>query len=243
MSPIRAVLFDVDDTLYSTTDFARRARRNAVRGMIRAGLALPEEEVIQELEEVIREFGSNYEHHYDKLLMRLSREAQQGVNPAMIVAGGVVAYHDTKFEELHPFDDVKPLLAALAQARVRTGVITHGWTSKQSEKLIRLGIADLLDPRAIFISDQVGISKPNPKLYGQALRSLGLDAPSVVYVGDSLANDIAPPKGLGMIAIWARRAAKPGQDARAIRPDHAVDDFRELAAVLREAYDVPLREF
>jgi putative hydrolase of the HAD superfamily len=45
---------------------------------------------------------------------------------------------------------------------------------KQAEKLVRLGIVRYLDPKAIFISDQIGISKPNPKLYLAALRELGL---------------------------------------------------------------------
>ena len=60
------------------------------------------------------------------------------------VAAGMAAYHDTKFEDLRAFDDVKPFLSALLEARIRTGIITHGWTTKQSEKLIRLGLVPLL---------------------------------------------------------------------------------------------------
>ena len=71
MTRLRAVLFDIDDTLFSTTHFARVARRNAIRAMIRAGLDVPEDEALRELEEVISEFSSNYEHHYDQLLKRL----------------------------------------------------------------------------------------------------------------------------------------------------------------------------
>ncbi len=243
MSRLKAVLFDIDDTLYSTTAFARTARRNAVRAMVQTGIRLPEEEVANELDEVIREFGSNYEHHYDKLLMRLPRESWAGVNSAMLVTAGVVAYHDTKFQELHPFPDVKPLLSGLRGAGLRTGIITHGWTVKQAEKLIRLRILPYLDPDAIFISDQVGINKPNPKLYALALRSMKLDAGETMYVGDSLSHDVQPPKTLGMVTVWARRAAKPDQDVEHIQPHHAVEDFRELARVLRETYAVPLVEF
>jgi putative hydrolase of the HAD superfamily len=243
MTRLKAVLFDIDDTLYSTTAFARSARRNAVQAMVQTGIRLGEEEVANELDEVIREFGSNFEHHYDKLLMRLPHEAWAGANPAMIVAAGVVAYHDTKFQELQPFPDVKPLLSGLRGAGVRTGIVTHGWTVKQAEKLIRLRILPYLDPEAIFISDQVGISKPNPKLYSLALRSMKLPASEVMYVGDSLSHDIAPPKSLGMVAVWTRRAAKPDQDIEQIVPHHVVEDFRDLARVLRDDYGVPLVEF
>lgn len=242
MGSIKAVLFDIDDTLFSTTQFARKARLNAVRAMIEMGLKAPEMAVVRELEEVIKEFGSNYGSHYDKLLMRLPQGAQTGVNPALIVAAGVAAYHDTKFQELKPFDDVQPFLRALREAGVRTGVVTHGWTGKQAEKLIRLGLVPLLDPQAVFISDQVGISKPNPKLYSTALRAMWLEASEVMYVGDNLANDVAPPHSLGMVTVWARRAAREGQDESVVA-DHVVDDFRELAAILRERHSIPIEEF
>ena len=98
MSRLRAVLFDVDDTLFSTTAFARKARANAVRAMVEAGLGLPEEVVARELDEVIAEFSSNYDHHFDKLLQRLRPSALAQLNPALVVAAGVVAYHDTKFQ-------------------------------------------------------------------------------------------------------------------------------------------------
>ena len=235
MTDLKTVLFDVDDTLFSTTAFAQRARGNAVRAMIAAGLELPEEEVLRELDEVIAEFSSNYEHHFDKLLKRLCPGGLQDLNPALIVAAGVTAYHDTKFRGLEPYEDVQPLLTALRGAGIQTGVVTHGWTTKQAEKLVRLGLVDLLDPAAVFISDQLGISKPNPKLYVTVLRMLDRRPEEVMYVGDSLAHDIAPPRSLGMIAVWARRGAKV-QAEEGVEPDHTVDDFVQLLGVLRETY-------
>lgn len=111
MGELKAVLFDLDDTLFSTTVFAKRARLNAVRAMVDAGLNLPEHLVLQELEEVIFEFSSNYERHYDKLIQRLRPGGLGGINPALVVASGVAAYHDTKFRGLEAFDDVLPFLA------------------------------------------------------------------------------------------------------------------------------------
>ena len=140
MTRLKAVLFDIDDTLFPTTEFARRARRNAVRAMVDAGLALDEGLVFRELEEVIAEFSSNYEHHYDKLVRRLRVEGLTPRRTAPIVAAGVAAYHDTKMREIAPFEDVPPLLDDLRDAGLRLGVITHGWSVKQAEKLVRLGL-------------------------------------------------------------------------------------------------------
>jgi len=231
-----AVLFDIDDTLFSTTQFAKVARRNAVRAMIATGLDLPEEVVLRELEEVLAEFSSNYEQHYDQLLKRLRPKCLERINPALIVAAGVAAYHDTKFRELKPFDDVLPLLAALRSAGMLVGIVTHGWTIKQAEKIVRLGLVPYLSPRAVFISDQLGIAKPNPKIYALALRDLGVAPLDAMYVGDSPSHDITPPKSLGMKAVWARRASRHQPGIGDAIPDHVVDDFVALRTILREQY-------
>ena len=91
MTSLQAIFFDIDDTLFPTTEFARRARRNAVRAMVEAGLDVPEDQVYRELTEVIGEFTSNYERHYDHLLKRLGPLATKSFNPGLVVAAGVVA--------------------------------------------------------------------------------------------------------------------------------------------------------
>ena len=244
MAELDAVYFDIDDTLCATGGFALRARRNAVRAMIEAGLRADEELVWNELVEVIAEFSSNYEHHYDKLLLRLPPEALEGVNRVLVVAAGVAAYHDTKFRELTPYPGAAELLRDLSAAGVRVGVITHGWTMKQAEKLVRLGLTRWLDHDAVFISDQIGIAKPNPKLYLAALRTHGIAPGRAMYVGDNPVNDIAPPKRLGMRTALARLRQRPADDVEALpeshRPDHVVTSYAELRALLRDVYGVPL---
>ncbi|MDP6369263.1 MAG: TIGR02253 family HAD-type hydrolase [Planctomycetota bacterium] len=238
MSALRAILFDIDDTLFSTTEIARHARRNAVEAMIERGLKLDADTVLRELDEVISEFGSNYAHHYEKLLQRLPPEALAGLNPSLVISAGIVSYHDTKFQELKPFADVAPLLADLRAAGMHLGVVTHGWTVKQAEKLVRLRLLRFFDPLAVIISEQVGISKPNPKLYAKALRELDLPASEVLYVGDNPTHDIAPPQSLGMRAAWIKRAAKHDLAGTGIQPDHVVEDFEGLRTVLREVYGI-----
>ncbi|MCC6406032.1 MAG: TIGR02253 family HAD-type hydrolase [Planctomycetes bacterium] len=239
MSELRAILFDIDDTLCDTTGFARQARRNAVKAMVAAGLKADPEVVFAELEEVIAEFSSNYEHHFDKLLLRLPRESLTNLNRSLVVAAGVAAYHDTKFHELRTFPGVKELFHDLKAAGLRLGVITHGLSVKQAEKLVRLGLVPYLDREAVFISDEIGISKPNPKLYQLALRTLALQPRQVMYVGDNPKNDIAPPKKLGMVTVWAARAAR-SQPTPAETPDHAIRDFDELRALLIAHYGVAI---
>jgi len=244
MPALQALFFDIDDTLCATTQFALRARRNAVRAMIAAGVEADEELVFRELVEVIAEFSSNYEHHYDKLLLRLPPQSLAHVNRALVVAAGVAAYHDTKFRELTPYPGVIDLLIELRALGVRLGVITHGLTIKQAEKLVRLGLVPHLDSDAIFISDQIGIAKPNPKLYLTALRAHDLDPAATLYVGDNPRNDVAPPKSLGMVTVLARLNAEPTDEERRLpeaeRPDFVIHSFQDLRELLRVHFGLAL---
>ncbi|MEY2741791.1 MAG: hypothetical protein RIS21_159, partial [Planctomycetota bacterium] len=174
---LRAIFFDVDDTLFSTTSFAERAREAAVEAMLSMGVRASRETVLAELQEVVREFSSNYEHHFDKLLSRLPVDATAGLSAQLVVAAAVIAYHETKFRDLVAYDDVTEVMRLLWRSGLTLGIITSGLTVKQAEKIVRLRVHRFIDPKAVFISDAIGIGKPNPKLYRRAVDRLGL-APS-----------------------------------------------------------------
>ncbi len=243
MSPQRklsALFFDIDDTLFSTSVFAEKARRAAVDAMVQTGLRVPKDLLLKELEEVVEEFSSNYGFHFDKLLLRLPEGALDGLNPAMLVAAGMVAYHDTKFREFKVYDDVYEVLKALSETDLIRGIISAGLTVKQAEKLIRLHINEFLSPNAIFITEQVGISKPNPKLYQKVLQSLGLPPEETMYVGDHPEHDVDPCNELGMITVWNRRSGKHSRSRGRTKPDYEIRDFYDLRAILRQDFGVPI---
>ena len=236
------VFFDIDDTLYSTTAFAERARRAAIGAMIDAGLDIDLEQGAQELSEVVTEFASNYAGHFDRLLDRLGPERLDGRNRAVLVAAGVVAYHRTKSEGLQMLPDVRVVLEALRAAELRLGVISAGLQVKQAEKLIRLDALEYFDPRAIFFSDQLGVSKPNPKIFKLACRRAGVDPTRALYVGDRPSHDMGPAHAAGMKTVLYRGAGgKYAVQARRTDDpvaDHALDDLRPLVGLLREQYGV-----
>ena len=236
--PLDAILFDIDDTLFSTSVFAEKARRAAVDAMIRHGLRVPRELALKELREVVEEFSSNYGYHFDKLLSRLPRQSFEGLNPAILVAAGMVAYHDTKFRDLRVYDDVYDVLRRLSATRIVRGVISAGLTVKQTEKILRLHIYEFLSPNAIFITEQIGIGKPNPKLFQRALDLLELTPERTMYVGDHPENDIAPCKQLGMIAVWNRRSGRHAEREASVPPDYEIRDFYELRQLLWRDFEI-----
>lgn len=236
VADLRAVFFDIDDTLFSTTEFAAMARRNALKAMIDVGLNISLEDGLRELGEVITEFTSNYPHHFDKLLLRLPESATRGLNRAVLVAAGMVAYHDAKFRRLRPFPDVLPFLRRLARTPVLRGVITDGVEIKQAEKLLRLRVYPLLSPGGVFISDQIGIAKPNPKLFERACSEMRVAPRDALLVGDHPAKDIDPANAVGMVTVLVDRGGRHASAGGKTAPRFRVRDFHQLLNLLRKQY-------
>lgn len=236
MPRLRAVFLDVDDTLYPTTEFARKARLNALRNMRRLGIRLPLARLVRELDQVVQEFSSNDGEHFNKLLRRIPPEAKSGVNPAILIAAGVIAYHETKRALLRPFPDAVALLRRLKRAKVIRGVISSGLWVKQAEKLLRLGVYRYFTPEAIFISEQVGINKPNPELFRHSCRACGIDPREGVYIGNSMGNDILPAREAGMTTILVRRKGVPEKNPAPGRPDLIVQRLTEIPRFLAERF-------
>lgn len=236
MARLKAIFFDIDDTLYSTYEFSEMARENAIKAMIGAGLRMSKEELRQELDEIVHEFSSNYEHHFDKLLMRIPRRFYKGINAAVLIAAGVVAYHDTKFRHLNAYDDALEVLKLLYNSDLILGIITAGITIKQSEKLIRLKVMPYLTPSAIFISDQIGISKPNVKLYQRACSDLNIRPSESMYIGDNPRNDIDPPNQIGMVTVRNCRSSRYLDQESDTEPDYEIHNFWDLLDILRDDF-------
>jgi putative hydrolase of the HAD superfamily len=236
-----AIFFDIDDTLFSTSEFAERARRASVEAMIAVGLKLEPQLLFQELSEVVAEFTSNYDHHFDQLLRRIPKRHYKGVNPALIIAAGVAAYHDTKVRELAPYPDAVRLLKVLARTDLVRGIITSGLMIKQAEKILRLGLYPYFTPTAIFISDQIGINKPNVKLYRRACSDLNLKPPRCIYVGDRPKSDVDPPNSLGMITVRMKRGGKHENEESETKAGYEVRNFLELREILERDFALDLR--
>jgi len=237
---LRAVFFDIDDTLFSTTEFSQHAREKAVEAMIRNGLQISREEALRELRGVVEEFGSNDDRHFNRLLDRLPRAATAEANRTLLVVAGVMAYHETKWKELHIIPASRRLLEDLVRTDLKLGIITSGLTNKQMEKILRLGLQKVVHPKHIFITDQLGIAKSNPKLYRLAARRTGVKPAEAMHVGDHPLNDVQTSKRAGFIATWHHGSGKYAWLKPDTPPDHIINNVEELRGILTGQYSVPL---
>ena len=190
----KVVFFDVDGTLLDTSAFAETARKAAIGLMVDNGLPLDKDEAYGVLKTIIREKGSNYGKHFNVLT-----QVVLGHEDPMLVALGMITYHNVKFALLRPFADTIDTLIYLKSQGYRLAVISNGITIEQWEKLVRLNVYSFFD--AVITSEEVGKDKPNKLIYDVALRKMKGNPERSVMVGNKFKEDALGAVNAGMSAI------------------------------------------
>lgn len=190
-----AVLFDLDDTLFNSTLMSHTARRNAIRAIREAGVELDEDDAFNKLIQIVKEYGSNYGEHFNRLIEELGYE----IHPKLIAAA-IVAYHSSKFALLRPFPDVILTLLTMMKADVKIGIISDGIKIKQWEKLMFLGIQHFFD--IVIINDLPSQWKPTNYSFKLAMQKLNLKNPEkLIYIGNKIETDIVGANRMGFVSV------------------------------------------
>jgi putative hydrolase of the HAD superfamily len=106
------------------------------------------------------------------------------------------------------YPDVAPCLTALAD--LPTGIITNGDSVQQHAKVEALGLAGAF--RVVVASGDIGIAKPDPRIFHHAARALGVQPERCAYIGDKRDTDAQAATAAGMTGIWLNRASLPAPD-------------------------------
>lgn len=226
---IKAIFFDIDNTLYDSSLQVESARRNAIKAMIGAGLKTDEKNAKRELKRIVKEHGSNYPSHFNRLLQRIGQGEDY-----KIIAAGVVAYHNTKLAYLRPFPDTISTLLQLREEGYKLGVITDGKPIKQWEKLIRMGLEDFF--HVVIISGNSGREKPSPEIFREALKKLNCQGEEALMVGDKLKKDILGANKVGMttVQILKGKYQKEKPKRKEEKPDYIIHNLNELPKILKK---------
>lgn len=117
----------------------------------------------------------------------------------------------------------------LEQARAlgRVGVLTNGPRRRQEPKIRALGLADRVD-EVVYAGD-LPRRKPHTEPFEAMLSALGADAERTLYVGDSLAYDVAGAHNAGLAVAWLRTEES---EVGEYRPEYTIDSLSELAEIL-----------
>lgn len=220
---IRAIVFDLDNTL---TDFMRMKEASieaAVDGMIDAGLALSRTEVRQRVQAIYDERGLEFQRVFDELL-----EKELGEVDPKILASGIVAYRRARASELVLYPHVQMTLLELAKRGILLGVVSDAPRFQVWLRLCSLALQHLFD--AVVTFDDTGERKPAAAPFREVLRRLGVEPRESLMIGDWAERDVVGAKSLGMTTVFARYGDT--FDTKESGADHDVNDILELVGIV-----------
>ncbi len=196
MTEIKAVFFDLDDTLFGSTRLAEKARTQACKEMAKAGLKTHWKHAYSNLSKIVLKYGSNYPYHFLELCKayNIDRETCN-----KLTAAGIFAYHSTKANHLKPFPDAIKTFKKLKHKKIKLAIITNGRAVKQWDKIIRLGFLPYFDK--VYISDREGQSVSKEKLARKAMKELNSKPGQTAWVGDRIDTDIHTANKLGIRSV------------------------------------------
>jgi HAD superfamily hydrolase (TIGR01549 family) len=230
----RAVLFDLDDTLFDHASAARAAL--AVVHRAHTGFAS-------------RNF-ERFEADHSACLEDLHRRVIAGeltVDAARIerfrrlfAAAGVDADDDllqrtaTSYRRAYldargPVAGAGDLLAAL-KPHVRIGIVSNNILDEQQQKLRHCGFDAHVD--ALVVSEEAGVSKPDPAIFAIALDRLGAAPHEAVMVGDSWTADVEGALAAGIRAVWFNRVGQAPPHAATAAGVAAIAAFEPIGAAM-----------
>ena len=127
---------------------------------------------------------------------------------------------------VHPMPGAIELLSALDARLVPYAILTNGWNPLQQVKADCIGFA-----KPVFVSDDLGLRKPNVHAFNVLRDHFTLPADLIWYVGDDPKVDVLGALGAGMRAVWFN--AEHGKFPTDIpAPTAVVTDLREIAALI-----------
>ena len=222
---IRAVIFDLDNTL---TDFMKMKRASidaAVDGMLDAGLPLSREEVSRKIYLVYDREGIEYQQVFDRFL-----QEELGRVDYKILTSAVVAYRRARDSYLVLYPHVNFTLLELMKRGLKLAVVSDAPRLQAWMRLAQLKLQHLFDPVVAF--EDTGERKPSPKPFKRAIEMLGIRPEEAIMVGDWPERDVVGAKGLGIRTAFARYGDTFGTVHSGA--DWDLNDVMELIAIVDE---------
>ena len=218
-----AVLFDLDDTLFDHWACTRAAlaslceRYPSLRGVPAGGLEREHARLLEELHLHVLAGRMTVDEARVERFGRLLAFAGESAG-GEAAAGAAAAYRGAYLGHWRPVEGALELLQAV-HGRAATGVVTNNVASEQRQKIAACRFEQHLD--AVVISEEAGVTKPDPRIFDIALERLGWPAAETVMLGDAWSTDIEGARAAGIRPVWFNRFG-------AASPDPSVTEIHSL---------------
>jgi putative hydrolase of the HAD superfamily len=236
--PLRAVIFDLDDTLHDDTLTYRRAATSTAEAVARRHGIVASELTAAYVAEADRFWKTLSPAAFESSMVRL-RESMWGAalravgldDPAL-AAACARDYDAFRRDYLVLWPGALELLERLRARGLKLAMITNGLAETHRDKIAILQLENAFDE--IFIADEVGLIKPDPRVFELAASRLGVPPGACAMVGDRLERDVRGGNDAGMYTVWmnVRDETAPPDGPQ---PDATVTTIADVEAALPDA--------
>jgi putative hydrolase of the HAD superfamily len=188
---VKAVIFDLDDTLISEKRYIQSGYRH-IANLLSNRYNKDETEIYELLMEL---FNISPRNVFNGLLDNL------GISYTQTNIIELVEEYRNHLPNIEFFNDVLPCIDILKKKKVKLGIITDGYANAQRKKLKAVKAIEYFDE--IIVTDELGREywKPHPKAFEKMKEELNVNFSEMIYVGDNISKDFITPNGLGMQTV------------------------------------------
>jgi len=194
---IKAVIFDLDNTLVDFMKMKRLSCEAAIDAMIGAGLHIEHDKAIKALFGLYDEYGLEEKTIFQKLLNKLTGKVDH-----KILANGIVSYRRVRAGFLEPYPNIDYVLLKLKDKGIKLGIITDAPKLKAWIRLASIKLSNYFD--VVVTYEDTNQRKPSKLPFKAALKQLNLNPSQCLMVGDWPERDIKGAKAVGMRTCFAR---------------------------------------
>jgi putative hydrolase of the HAD superfamily len=231
---IRAIFFDLDDTLVDDTisleQCAEQSARELAGGRGPSPVDLADAYVDAAIEFWTQLGPGSPKPESGEIRPAMWRNAlaRFGISDDALAEKLADRFDELRVERVELFPDALPLLNAL-RGKYRMAIITNGYAETHEQKIARLELERFFD--CIVLAGDLEMVKPDPAIFAHAMKLLDVGPDESVMVGDRYDRDIEGAHAAGMRAVWIRcRNETLPEGARP--PDATIDRIGDLAAAL-----------
>jgi HAD superfamily hydrolase (TIGR02253 family) len=222
---LKAVIFDLDNTLVDFMLMKKQAIDAAINAMRDAGLKLSADEIRQRIDQIYNERGIEFQNVFDELLYREFSKIDY-----KILSAGVIAYRRAREAALVPYPHVTMTLINLTKLRLKLGVVSDAPGKEAWLRLCYLNFHHLFD--AVVTFDDTGMRKPNPEPFRKVLEMLQIEPCEALMVGDWAERDVLGAAQVGMKTVFARYGNTFGTETS--NADYDIDDITQVIDIVKE---------
>lgn len=194
---LKAILFDLDNTLIDFTAMKRASCEAAVSAMVGAGLPLAKNKAFEELYALYGVHGIEDSKIFQKFLKKFLGKVDY-----RILGKGISAYRKAQVGFLEPYPGVRSTLVKLKEKGLALGIVTDAPRLKAWVRLSEMNLEDFFDV-VLTLGDTKKL-KPHKQPFQKAAKDLKLSPAEILFVGDNPARDIVGAKSAGMKTALAK---------------------------------------